>query len=85
MHSIYKETAPAVYCEMIPISNHEHLTRFRQNNTYSLAQPRTERGKRSLLYSGVLFWSQIPAEMKTFSKKVFKWSLKKYLIENGIT
>ena len=84
VHRIHKGVAPAVFNNMLPYSSHQYHTRLRQNNAYSLAQPRTERGKRSLQYTGVLFWSQVPIEMKLFSIKMFKFYLKRYLTINGL-
>ena len=84
VHCIHTGISPIVFHELIPQSSHYYQTRMRYNNSFSLAQPRTERGKRSLLYIGVLFWSQIPVEMKVLSQKQFKISLKKYIFDNGI-
>ena len=84
VYTIQKGIAPKIFNDFFPHSSHNYQTRLRQNTSYSLAQPRTERGKRSLLYSGVLFWSLIPVEMKLLSAKPFKRSLKACLLQNGI-
>ena len=84
VHSISKGESPAVFTNFLPLSSHLYETRSKTNNNFCLAQPRTERGKRSLCYKGVLFWSQIPADLKVLSLKSFKALLKRFLIENGI-
>jgi len=84
VHSISNGYAPSIFLNYLPSVSHHYQTRLRHHNSFSLSLPRTERGKRSLLFVGVSFWSKVPAEIKTLSKKPFGYALKKYLFENDI-
>ena len=84
VQSIYNHTSPFAFGDYYQVVDHSYNTRFRQNSHFALPQPRTERGKRSCLYTGVNIWGNVPREFKQLSKETFKYRLKSFIIENGI-
>ena len=84
VHSVHNRFSPAIFFDYFQTTSHSYSTRTRENNIYSLPQPRTERGKRSCRYTGVNIWSKVPRHMKSFQKISFKYHLKKYVITNII-
>ena len=64
VHSIYHRYCPPAFSNFLPFPSHSYSTRLRQNKCFSLSKPKTNFGKRSLKFSGVKIWSQIPQEIK---------------------
>ena len=85
VQSVYNCTSPMAFRDYFQVALHTYNTRFRQNSHYSLPQPRTEKGKRSCMFTGVNIWAYVPRDFKQFSKETFKYRLKRHIIENGIT
>ena len=84
VQSVHTSTSPMIFQDYFQIASHSYNTRFRQNSHYALPQPRTERGKRSCVYTGVNIWTNVPMNLKDLSKKGFKHQIKCYVIENDI-
>ena len=80
MHSIYYNYNPSSFDNLIDISDHRYSTRLRQNAHFALVRPRTEIGKRSVRYSGVKCWTNLPQNVKVIkNRKSFSSSLKQHL------
>ena len=84
VQSVHNGTSPMLFQDYFKTTSHSYNTRFRQNSVYALPQPRTERGKRLCMYTGVNIWSKVPRDFKELSKETFKYRLKHYVIENGV-
>ena len=84
MHSVYHGSMPPAFNDSFNAINHNYSTRVRHQHYFSLPAQRTERGKRTVGYSGVMVWGKIPAEMKSLSKNRFKYELKKWIISKVI-
>ena len=84
VHSVHNHFAPNIFQNYFQIISHSYSTRTRQNSIYALPQPRTERGKRSCVFTGVNIWSKVPHYMKSFQKISFKYHLKKHIFTNSI-
>ena len=83
MHSVYHGRNPHAFDDYFQNISHSHNTRHRHTQIYSLPQPRTERGKRSLKYIGVEIWAKIPDNLKTINNpKRFNYLLKEHIFLN---
>ena len=83
MHSVYNNRMPLAFQDYFQEIDHNYETRTRTNVGYYLPFPRTERGKKSLRYTGVHIWANIPHLFRNYPVKLFKASLKNYLITNA--
>ena len=84
VHSVQNRFSPSIFFDYFQLIPHSYSTRTRQNSNFSLPQPRTEKGKRSCMYTGVNIWAKVPHHMKNLQKNSFKYKLKKYIFENNI-
>ena len=84
VHSIHNRFSPIIFYDYFQSISHSYSTRNRQNSNFALPQPRTEKGKRSCVYSGVNIWTKVPQHMKSLNKSSFKYHLKKHILENNI-
>ena len=82
MHRIYHNQMPLAFQDYFQVITHSYNTRTRKNAGFVIPQPRTERGKRSLKYTGIEVWAAIPESLKHMSHKSFKYHLKTFVIEN---
>ena len=83
MHSISNNRNPDAFNEYFTQTQHSYSTRNSENAHYSLPQPRTNIGKRSLCYNGVLVWSKIPNNIKQISNtNHFKELSKQFTVQN---
>ena len=64
VHSIYHKYSPSAFANFLSFPSHSYSTRLRQNLCFSLSKPRTNFGKKSLRFSGVKIWTQIPQSIK---------------------
>ena len=80
MHSVYHNIMPLAFQDYFQSIHHSHNTRTRTNMQYYVPFPRTERGRKSLRYTGVYTWADIPHSFRTLSVKQFKFSLKGYIL-----
>ena len=64
IHSVYYNYNPLAFSNFFEISTHGYPTSCGNASFYSLTKPRTELGKRSLRYSGVKKWIELPASLK---------------------
>ena len=64
VHSIYHGYCPPAYSNFLSFPSHSYSTRLRQTQCFSLSKPRTNLGKKSLRFSGVNIWCQIPQNIK---------------------
>ena len=81
-HRIYHNQMPLAFQDYFQVITHPYNTRTRKNAGFVIPQPRTERGKRSLKYTGIEVWAAIPESLKHMSHKSFKYHLKAFVIEN---
>ena len=84
VHSVHNRYSPTLFHDYFQTLSHSYSTRTRQNTMYALPQPRTERGKRSCVYTGVNIWAKVPRDIKNSSKKSFNTQLKDHIITNCI-
>ena len=84
VHSVHNRYSPTLFHDYFQTLSHSYSTRARLNTVYALPQPRTEKGKRSCVYTGVNIWAKVPQDIKFLSKKSFNFKLKKHIIENCI-
>ena len=82
MHSVYHKNIPNAFGDYFHTINHQYNTRNKQMQTFSLPQPRTERGKRSLRFKGIEVWGKVPQHLKGLEGKQFSSKLKEYILTN---
>ena len=82
MHSIFHKNTPNAFGDYFQTISHQYNTRNRQIHTFSLPQPRTERGKRSLRFNGIEVWGKVPQHLKTLEAKKFSNKLKEHILTN---
>ena len=80
VHSVHNKTAPTIFHDYFVTVSDYRSTRLRQHNVYSLPQPRTSRGKSSVVFNGVKIWSKVPYQFKSLSKKMFSHHFKHYIL-----
>ena len=83
MHRVYQDQMPLAFQDYFQVIEHSYNTRTRNNVGFIIPRPRTERGKKSLKYSGVEIWADVPNFMKSMSHISFKYHLKAFIIENS--
>ena len=84
VHSVHNHFSPTIFNNYFQSISHSYSTRTRQNSNFALPQPRTEKGKRSCVYTGVNVWAKVPQHMKNLQKKSFKYHLKKHILTNNV-
>ena len=83
MHNISNGRNPDAFNEYFTHTTHSHSTRNSENAHYFLPQPRTNLGKRSICYNGVIIWSKIPNNIKNITNtKHFKEHTKLFIVRN---
>ena len=77
-HSVVYNYCPKTFSNFFELSTHRYATRLRQNSCFSLMKAKTELGKKSLKFSGVKIWANLPLSVKDISEsKKFNKELKK--------
>ena len=71
MHSVYHKSIPNAFDDYFHTISHQYNTRNREMQMFSLPQPRTERGKRSLRYKGIEVWGKVPQHLKAIEPNTF--------------
>ena len=84
MYNIYNGLAPTTFEDYFQIINHSYNTRRRQASTYTLPQPHTERGKKSLRFNGIEVWAKVPESIKKLKPKQFSFHIKEYILANPL-
>ena len=80
-HSVVNNYCPKTFSDFFELSTHRYTTRLGQNSCFSLMKAKTELGKKSLRFSGVKVWANLPLSAKDISEsKNFNKELKKYFI-----
>ena len=83
MHKFYSGTLPSTFHNYFSEIAQNYNTRFSASNNYDQIRLRTDRGQRSIKYTGIKIWKAIPNEMKeTVSHKTFSKHLKVYILYN---
>ena len=82
MHSVYHKSIPNAFDDYFHTISHQYNTRNKQMQMFSLPQPRTERGKRSLRYKGIEVWGKVPQHLKALEPKHFCSKLKEHILTN---
>ena len=84
MRRICNHSNPDVFAQyFIPI-RHGYTTRGKDKSIFAVPQPRTNHGKRSIKYNGILVWTKVPPEIKNIVNNVpFKYKLKEHILENN--
>ena len=83
MYKVYHNQLPLAFHDYFQAITHSYNTRTRIDVGFALPRPRTERGKRSLKYSGIEVWACVPDRMKSMSLAAFKYHLKAHIIEQS--
>ena len=83
MHRIYHNQMPLAFRDYFQGIAHSYNTRTRNNVGFVIPRPRTERGKKSLKYTGIEVWADVPDYIKSVSNKSFKYHLKAFILENS--
>ena len=83
MHRVYHNQMPLAFQDYFQVISHPYNTRTRNNVGFALPRPRTERGKKSLRYSGIEVWAGVPESIKNMSHASFKYHLKEFIFENS--
>ena len=84
MHSVYHNYLPITFQDYFQFIDHNQATRSRTNICYYLPLPRTEKGKKSLKYSGVQNWSRIPESLRHLTCTAFKYQTKLMILNKTI-
>ena len=84
MSAIHNNSIPDAFKDyFIPLS-HSYSTRTKNKANYTVPRPRTNLGKRSIKYQGIIVWGKIPHELQNLDKSTqFKSQLKEHIIENN--
>ena len=64
IHSVHFKYCPSAFSNFFEMSSHTFPTRLRETSVFSLSKPRTELGKKSLKFSGVQKWFDLPSHLK---------------------
>ena len=82
MHSIHYNSLPLVlqsYCEQ---PEHRYSTRYETSGNYVLPKSITNRGQRSIKYTGPKAWVEVPLLLKDIAfRKPFTKKLKEYILD----
>lgn len=81
---IKKITTKAIHSDIIfTKKNHRYFTR--NNNKFNLTTPRTNYGKRNIMFEGVQMFNKLPKDVvETDTITTFKKKLKNYLLSNQV-
>ena len=84
MWAIHNNSIPDAFKDyFIPLS-HSYSTRTKNKANYTVPRPRTNLGKCSIKYQGIIVWGKIPHELQNLDKSTqFKSQLKEHIIENN--
>ena len=85
MHSVYNNTMPLAFQDYFQEIDHSYETRTRTNVGFYLPFPRTERSKKSLRYSGVHVWADVPHSYRNYPVKLFKTCLKNHILSRPVS
>ena len=82
MHSIHYNSLPfalQMYCEQ---PEHRYSTRYKTSGNYVLPKSTTNRGQRSIKYTGPKAWVEVPLVLKDIAfRKPFSKKLKEYILD----
>ena len=82
MHSIHYNSLPFAlqsYCEQ---PEHRYSTRYKTSGNYVLPKSITNRGQRSIKYTGPKAWAEVPLLLKDIAfRKPFSKKLKEYILD----
>ena len=83
MHSLYYRSLPfalSVYCQQ---PQHRYPTRYAVSKNYTLPPVSTDRGKKSIKFSGPKVWTEIPMKLKDIAfRKPFSKKLKEHILSS---
>ena len=83
MHTYSTNRNPVAFNNYFVPILHTHNTRNSENHQFALPQPRTNYGKRSICYNGILTWSKIPQDIKIIpGLQRFKSEVRHYIVQN---
>ena len=81
MHSLHYKSLPfalSVYCHR---PQHSYATRYAASKNYILPPVHTDRGKKSIKFSGPKAWADVPTDLKEIAfRKPFSKHLKKHIL-----
>ena len=81
MHSIHYNNLPfalQMYCEQ---PEHRYSTRYKTSGNYVLPKSITNRGQRSIKYTGPKAWAEVPILLKEIAfRKPFSKKIKEFIL-----
>lgn len=85
MHRNLNNTLPASFDEYFRPIGHQHDTRIKFTNEFSLLRPRTDLGKQSIKFNWIKIWSQVLCGIKQISNKdSFSYQIKQHLLNKSL-
>ena len=82
MHSLHFKSLPfslSMYCQK---PEHSYSTRYKTSGNYALPCPLTNRGQRSIKFTGPKAWAEVPNHLKEVAfRKPFSKKLKEYILD----
>ena len=69
MYLFKQENLPEEFNIFVKTINHNHFTRSTAQQSYKLAQSRTDLGKSSIKFQGVKVWNNLPTYIKEEANK----------------
>ena len=83
VHKIKSGSVPDAFIGAVNTISHSHGTRSVTRGNLALPQPRTDKGKLTIEYSGAQAWNSLPISLKQITNtKTFVYKLKKVLMQN---
>ena len=81
MHSFHYQNLPFTFRAYCHKPVHEYLTRYKTLHNYTLPCPTTNRGQRSIKFSGPKAWVNVPKQLKEIAfRKPFSKNLKEHIL-----
>ena len=84
MHAIHYHSNPDAFKDYFTPLSHSYSTRTKNMANYTVPRPRTNLGKRSIKYQGIIVWGKVPHKLQNLEKFTqFKSQLKEHIINTN--
>ena len=81
MHSLHYKNLPFVFGEYCQQPDHRYSTRYVSSGNYAIPRSVTNRGQRSIKYTGPKAWSEVPKQFKDIAfRKPFSRKFKDHIL-----
>ena len=82
IHSVYYQYSPDTFLNYFERILHNYSTRLNQNTNFTTTRPKSELGKKSLKFSGVKQWNNLPLSLKEITEPIkFNKELRKLIFD----